>query len=215
MLTSSQSSDLVIVCFSMFWRSTLLHEVLWFCTRDVLSQKWPSSNPPSSATFRNLLLHFLMPWHPAEGFLLKKHNKSQECKIAYRYILYFPFFSVGFVSVLPLLLLHYFEVVTEHWCGLPSVPLITKGKLHIFWFRREWMDEVKVKKKKKKLLNEMAKFKKIWILKKRIFKEVWRESRMSDEDFISMCWLAFFFLWCPFWLFLHEYICTYWIDCTV
>lgn len=25
------------------------------------------------------------------------------------------------------------------------------------------------------------------------FKEVWRESRMSDEDFISMCWLAFSF----------------------
>lgn len=25
------------------------------------------------------------------------------------------------------------------------------------------------------------------------FKEVWRESRMSDEDFISLCWLAFYF----------------------
>lgn len=25
------------------------------------------------------------------------------------------------------------------------------------------------------------------------FKEVWRWSRMSDEDFISICWLAFSF----------------------
>lgn len=70
-LNSSQSSDSAIVCFSVFLRSTLLHEVLWFCTRDVLSQKWPSSNPPSSVTFRNLLLHYVMPWHPAEGSLFK------------------------------------------------------------------------------------------------------------------------------------------------
>lgn len=27
----------------------------------------------------------------------------------------------------------------------------------------------------------------------RDFPEVWRESRMSAEDFISMCWLAFSF----------------------
>lgn len=44
--------------FFCFETSTLLHEVLWFCTRDVLSQKWPSSNPPSPATFRNLCYHF-------------------------------------------------------------------------------------------------------------------------------------------------------------
>lgn len=57
MFTLSWSSDWMILCFSLFWRSTLLPEVLWFCTRDVLSQKLPSYKPPS-ATFRNLLLHF-------------------------------------------------------------------------------------------------------------------------------------------------------------
>lgn len=91
---SWQSSDLLIECFSMLWeRSTLLHEVLWFCTRDVLSQKWPSSNPPSPNTFRNIIIIsyciFLAPRRHAESLLLKKHNKSQECKIANRYIMYF------------------------------------------------------------------------------------------------------------------------------
>lgn len=151
MLTSSQSSELLIVCFSMFWRSTLLHEVLWFCTRDVLSQKWPSSNPPSPATFRNLLLHFLMPWHPAEGFLFKKHNKSQECKITYRYILYFPPFFCGLRVSVTSFASAIFEVVIEHWYGLPSVPLITKGKLYVLWFMREWMVEDKVQKDMKSM----------------------------------------------------------------
>lgn len=57
-MLTSQPSDLVIVCFLCFEEARFYMKVSWFCTRDVLSQKWPPSDPPSSATFSNLLLHF-------------------------------------------------------------------------------------------------------------------------------------------------------------
>lgn len=63
------------------------------------------------------------------------------------------------------------------------------------------MGEDKVKKQKQQSLwNKLLKEKVEDDLnpQEKDAKEVWRESRMSDEDFISICWLAFFFLWCLF-----------------
>lgn len=120
MLTSSQSSDLVILCFSVFWRSTLLHEVLWFCTRDVLSQKWPSSYPPSPATFRNLLVHF----HPAEGFLFKNTTGVKNVKKPTGTYCISPFFLWASCKCGPFcycIFFFFFEVVIEHWFTFSAI----------------------------------------------------------------------------------------------
>ena len=142
-----------------------------------------------------------MPWHQAEGFLFKKYNKSQECKIAYRYIMYFPFFfcgpcvSVTFATAI-------FEVVIERWCRLPSVPLITKGKLHIFWFRREWMG-TKWRSLCNKLLKKDGEVQEDLTNLRRF-----KESHECQIHFLSMCWLAFSF-YCVLiltllaWIYLH------------
>lgn len=125
MFTLSWSSDWMILCFPLFWRSTLLPEVLWFCTRDVLSQKLPSYKPPS-ANFRNLLLHFdavASCWRP-----LVSTHKSPECKIAYRYTLYFLFSSGLCVSVVPYAPA-LVEVVFERWWVYSPVPFIFKENL--------------------------------------------------------------------------------------
>lgn len=76
----SRSSNLFIVCFFVLKQARFYMKFCGFCTRDVLSQKWPSSNPPSPATFRNLCYRFLMPWHLAEGFLLETITRVKNVK---------------------------------------------------------------------------------------------------------------------------------------
>lgn len=90
-----------------------------------------------------------------------------------------------------------------------------RENIHIVRFRRKESVRTNYKKNKlqkkslrNKLLKEMMKFKKIWILEKKDFTEVWRESRTSAEDFLSMCWLAFFLFMVSFltllaWIYLH------------